>query len=282
MKRTAAAEAMTLAKRSAKSKSPVFLVAGDCHPQTIEVVRTRAEPLGIDVRVGVLPELMTEGEYFGVLAQYPSTGGLVHDLRSLAEVAHAKNALFIAAVDVLALTLLESARPLGPRRWTRQPERRHRHRQHPALWRALRLRWAACGFPCLQGRLQTFDAGPLDRCLGRCARQQRVPAHAANPRTTHPAREGHLQHLYRAGAARRHCEHVRGLSRSRRPQAHRAARASPDRDPRQRPGACRLARDAELFRHPGGARQCRASARRRARACGGAGRRHQPAQLRWA
>ena len=105
---TAAAEAMTLAKRSAKSKSPVFLVAGDCHPQTIEVVRTRAEPLGIDVRVGVLPELMTEGEYFGVLAQYPSTGGLVHDLRSLAEVAHAKNALFIAAVDVLALTLLEA------------------------------------------------------------------------------------------------------------------------------------------------------------------------------
>ena len=62
---TAAAEAMTLAKRSAKSKSAVFLVAGDCHPQTIEVVRTGAEPLGIDVRVGVLPELMTEGEYFG-------------------------------------------------------------------------------------------------------------------------------------------------------------------------------------------------------------------------
>ncbi len=70
---TAAAEAMTLAKRSAKSKSNVFIVAGDCHPQTIEVVRTRAEPLGIEVKVGVAPDLMKSGDYFGVLAQYPST-----------------------------------------------------------------------------------------------------------------------------------------------------------------------------------------------------------------
>ncbi len=105
---TAAAEAMTLAKRSAKSKSNVFIVAGDCHPQTIEVIRTRAEPLDIEVRVGVVPELMAEGDYFGVLAQYPSTAGLVHDLRSLVEVAHVKGALFIVAVDVLALTLLEA------------------------------------------------------------------------------------------------------------------------------------------------------------------------------
>ena len=55
---TAAAEAMTLAKRSAKSRSKVFIVAGDCHPQTIEVIRTRAEPLGIEVKVGFAPGLM--------------------------------------------------------------------------------------------------------------------------------------------------------------------------------------------------------------------------------
>ena len=65
---TAAAEAMTLASAARKSKSNVFFVAGDCHPQTIEVVRTRAEPLGIEVKVGCAPELMKGGDYFGVLA----------------------------------------------------------------------------------------------------------------------------------------------------------------------------------------------------------------------
>ncbi len=80
---TAAAEAMTLARRSAKNKNNVLLVAADCHPQTIEVVKTRAEPLGIEVKVGFVPELMKGGQYFAVLAQYPSTTGLIHDMRAL-------------------------------------------------------------------------------------------------------------------------------------------------------------------------------------------------------
>ncbi len=103
---TAAAEAMTLAKRSVKSKSNTFIVAGDCHPQTIEVVLTRAAPLGIDVKVGNAPELMAEGDYFAVLAQYPSTTGMLHDLRAFTEAAHAQGAAFIVAADLLALTLL--------------------------------------------------------------------------------------------------------------------------------------------------------------------------------
>jgi glycine dehydrogenase len=105
---TAAAEAMTLAKRSAKSRSSVFLVAGDCHPQTIAVVKTRAEPLGLTVKVGFVPELIKGGDYFGVLAQYPSTTGLIHDMRPLAEQAHADGALFCVAADLLALTLLQA------------------------------------------------------------------------------------------------------------------------------------------------------------------------------
>jgi glycine dehydrogenase len=105
---TAAAEAMTLAKRSAKNRSNVFLVAGDCHPQTIAVVKTRAEPLGLIVKVGYVPDLMKEGDYFGVLAQYPSTTGLIHDMRPFAEQAHAAGALFCVAADLLALTLLEA------------------------------------------------------------------------------------------------------------------------------------------------------------------------------
>jgi len=107
---TAAAEAMTLAKRSVKSKSNVFIVAGDCHPQTIEVLQTRARPLGIEIKVSsavkTVPQLMAEGSYFGVLAQYPSTSGAIHDLRPLAGVAHADGAALCVAADLLALTLL--------------------------------------------------------------------------------------------------------------------------------------------------------------------------------
>ena len=107
---TAAAEAMTLAKRSVKSKSDTIIVAGDCHPQTIEVMQTRAAPLGLKVLVGgsfeTLPQLMNEHDCFAVIAQYPSTSGLIHDLKPLVEQAHAKGAAFIVAADLLALTLL--------------------------------------------------------------------------------------------------------------------------------------------------------------------------------
>ncbi|RYX96241.1 MAG: glycine dehydrogenase (aminomethyl-transferring) [Comamonadaceae bacterium] len=107
---TAAAEAMTLAKRSVKSKSNVFIVAGDCHPQTIEVIQTRAKPLGIEVKISTaavtVPQLMAEGNYFGVLAQYPATTGSIHDLRPLAGQAHVDGAALCVAADLLALTLL--------------------------------------------------------------------------------------------------------------------------------------------------------------------------------
>ncbi|MCY7370803.1 MAG: glycine dehydrogenase (aminomethyl-transferring), partial [Polaromonas sp.] len=110
---TAAAEAMTLAKRSVKSKSNVFVVAGDCHPQTIEVIQTRARPLGIAVLLansGPEWEQLLAGDYFAVLAQYPSTGGRlpddVSDLRADATKVHGKQAAFIVAADLLALTLL--------------------------------------------------------------------------------------------------------------------------------------------------------------------------------
>jgi glycine dehydrogenase len=103
---TAAAEAMTLARRVAKNPSNVFIVADDCHPQTIEVVQTRARPLGIEVVVGSAPQLINAREFFGVLAQYPSTTGLIHDLRPLVETIHAKHALLCVASDLLALVLL--------------------------------------------------------------------------------------------------------------------------------------------------------------------------------
>jgi glycine dehydrogenase len=106
---TAAAEAMTLARRSVKSRSDVFVVAGDCHPQTIEVVRTRAHSLGIELLLANSAqewERALAGDYFAVLAQYPATNGRIHDLRQDVRTVHAKQAAFIVAADLLALTLL--------------------------------------------------------------------------------------------------------------------------------------------------------------------------------
>ncbi|RXZ44941.1 aminomethyl-transferring glycine dehydrogenase [Crenobacter cavernae] len=103
---TAAAEAMTFCQRLSKSKSPVFFVARDCHPQTIEVVRTRAEPLGIEVVVGDPRRDLAGFECFGVLLQYPGSHGDLIDYRAVTEAAHAQDALVVVAADLLALTLL--------------------------------------------------------------------------------------------------------------------------------------------------------------------------------
>jgi glycine dehydrogenase len=106
---TAAAEAMTLAKRSVKSRSNTIVVAGDCHPQTIEVIQTRAAPLDLQVVLANSAEEWEQclsGDYFAVLAQYPSTSGRIDDLRADVEKAHSKQAAFIVAADLLALTLL--------------------------------------------------------------------------------------------------------------------------------------------------------------------------------
>ncbi|GHH57431.1 aminomethyl-transferring glycine dehydrogenase [[Pseudomonas] boreopolis] len=102
---TAAAEAMTLAKRSAKSKSNLFFVHDAVHPQTLELLRTRAEPLGIELRVGT-PEEALEADAFGVLLQYPDTFGRIGDHKALAEAVHARGGLVAVATDLLALTLI--------------------------------------------------------------------------------------------------------------------------------------------------------------------------------
>ncbi|GAB6069804.1 aminomethyl-transferring glycine dehydrogenase [Thiomicrorhabdus hydrogeniphila] len=110
---TACAEAMTLCQRMSKSKGQVFFVAEDCHPQNIEVVKTRAEPLGIEVVVGK-PELGFDNyDLFGVLLQYPTTYGDVADLTSIIEQAHSKKALVAVAADLLALTLLKPPGEMG-------------------------------------------------------------------------------------------------------------------------------------------------------------------------
>ncbi len=103
---TAAAEAMTFCQRLSKSKSPVFFVAEDCHPQTLDVIRVRADPLGIRVVVGDPLTELDGQDCFGVLLQYPASTGAIHDYAQVVAKAHAGQALVVVAADLLALTLL--------------------------------------------------------------------------------------------------------------------------------------------------------------------------------
>ncbi|HVE64917.1 MAG TPA: aminomethyl-transferring glycine dehydrogenase [Mycobacteriales bacterium] len=111
---TAAAEAMTLCRRASRSASEaVFVVDADCHPQTIAVVQTRAEPLGITVVVADLTGGLPAGEVFGVLLQYPGSSGAVRDHQSVIAAAHERNAIAAVAADLLALTVLRPPGEIG-------------------------------------------------------------------------------------------------------------------------------------------------------------------------
>ncbi len=103
---TAAAEAMTLIQRVGKSKSNTFYVANDVLPQTLEVVQTRAEPLGITVKTFDPSELAGVTDAFGVLLQYPGVNGVVRDYRAAVETVKSSGAMVIVAADLLALTML--------------------------------------------------------------------------------------------------------------------------------------------------------------------------------
>jgi glycine dehydrogenase len=112
---TAAAEAMTLLQRvNKKNRSNTFLVAEDCHPQTIAVVKTRAEALDIDVIIGNPAQLLDNStEAFGLLLQYPGTYGHLEDMSPLVEKAHSASTLVAVAADIMALLLVKSPGALG-------------------------------------------------------------------------------------------------------------------------------------------------------------------------
>src|SRR5690606_15771415 len=100
----AAAEAMTLAKRAGRSKSNVYYVSERVHPQTLEVLRTRAAGLDIELEVGP-EEKAAEVDCFAVLLQYPDTFGTVRDYRELTKKIHERGGLVTVSVDLLALAL---------------------------------------------------------------------------------------------------------------------------------------------------------------------------------
>lgn len=111
---TAAAEAMTLCQRSVKGKKDCFLVSTNCHPQTIEIIQTRALPLGIDVQLFDEQTPVADWDnVFGVLVQYPGTDGAITDPEPLITAAHENSALVVVATDLLALTRLKSPGQMG-------------------------------------------------------------------------------------------------------------------------------------------------------------------------
>ena len=114
---TAAAEAMTLARRSVKAKGNVCIVAGDCHPQTIAVIQTRAAPLDITVKLvhssQEWQDAIAQDDYFAAINQYPASSGALADWQASADRIHSKQAALILAADMLALTLLKPPGEMG-------------------------------------------------------------------------------------------------------------------------------------------------------------------------
>src|ERR1700694_1270753 len=224
---TAAAEAMTLCQRAGKSRSMSIYVADDVLPQTIDVIRTRAQPLGITLDVG--PAMAAaDADCFAALVQYPGANGDVRDYRALAEAIHAKGALVIAAADLLALTMLTP----------------------PGEWDADGFRRSARRIPRRSRRIQAQSAGPTGWSNGRCQRPERFSARAANARTAHSSRKGDLEYLHGAGTARGAGEHVRRLPRAARAGDHRPPRSSPNGRAQCRAPASRARGDqSDVFRH---------------------------------
>ncbi|MBN3896089.1 MAG: aminomethyl-transferring glycine dehydrogenase [Nostoc sp. NOS(2021)] len=103
---TAAAEAMSLSYGVCKNQANAYFVSGDCHPQTIDVLQTRAKPLGIKIIVGDHQTFDFDQPIFGAVLQYPASDGTIYDYRAFIEKAHAKGALVTVAADPLSLTLL--------------------------------------------------------------------------------------------------------------------------------------------------------------------------------
>src|SRR5438132_8736279 len=103
---TAAAEAMALCHASIPNRK-TFFVADNCHPQTIQVVQTRAKPLGVTVKIDNFMRVKFDDSVFGALIQYPATDGAIYDYSEFVRQAHAAGALVVVAADILALTLLK-------------------------------------------------------------------------------------------------------------------------------------------------------------------------------
>jgi glycine dehydrogenase len=218
---TAAAEAMTMARRISKSKSNVFFVDAHCFPQTIDVVKTRAGLFGYELVIGAAADA-AQHDAFGALLQYPDARGEVDDLTATIAALKAKGTVTAVASDLMALVLLKSPGVMGADIALGSSQR---------FGVPMGFGGPHAAFFATSERAQAHGAGPHHRRLDRCARQKGAAHGAADARAAHPPREGQLQHLHLASAAGQHRRHVCGVSRP----AGAKTIASPHPPPRRHP-----------------------------------------------
>ena len=213
---TAAAEAMAMAHAISKTKSDVLAVATDVHPQTRAVLATRAAPIGItlvDVKPGD-PAAIEAAQPFALVLQYPGTTGAIRELSPEIGAAHEADALVIVCADPLALAVLTPPGEMGADVVVGSSQR---------FGVPMGFRRSACRLSGDARRLQAAYAGAAGRRVARRGRTAGDAAGAADPRAAHQAREGHVEHLYVAGAAGGDRRLLRRVARPAGTEAHRAA-----------------------------------------------------------
>ena len=235
---TAAAEAMTMAH--AIKSGGVFFVADDCHPQTIALLRTRAEPLGIRLIIGPVWDFTSE-PVFGALIQYPATDGVIHDLGPIIKRVHAGGALFIAAVDLLAMTLIKPPGEYGSDIVVGSTQR---------FGVSLGYGGPHAAFLATRDEHKRRMPGRLGRRFARRGGASRLAPHLANARAAYPPGKGDEQYLHSSGAPRRDGFDVRRLSRPSRVEVHRGGNPSDDLPACRRAQGTRLGGASRtIFRH---------------------------------
>ena len=198
---TAAAEAMAMlhrvqARRIEGMTGPAqFFVADSCFPQTIDLLTTRAEPLGIELIVGDFRTAAFGDRVFGALVQTPDEAGRVHDLRDFIATAKAAGVAVAVGTDLLSLVLLTPPGEMGADVAFGNSQR---------FGVPLGYGGPHAAFFATPARAHPAGPRPHRRRLGGCARSPGVPHGAADPRAAHPPRKGDVEHLHRAGAARQH------------------------------------------------------------------------------
>jgi glycine dehydrogenase len=199
---TAAAEAMTLC-RNVVSGRDNFFVSELCHPQTIEVVQTRAKPLGLRVIVGDHNTLDFAEPVFGVLLQYPATDGAIVDYSGFTQRAHDAGALVVVAADLLSLTLLKAPGEFGADVAVGNTQR---------FGVPLGFGGPHAAYMATRDGYKRHLPGRLVGVSHDAEGRPWIPSRIADARAAYPPRQGDEQHLHSTGAARGDGVDVRGVS----------------------------------------------------------------------
>ncbi len=242
---TAVAEAVTLMRRRADVVSDRVLVDADCLPQTIAVLETRLEPLGMQLTVADFDEGLPDGDFFGMVQQYPGCSGAVRDFAALTDAAHARGAKVAVSTDLLALTLLKP-----PGEWGADVVVGSSQRFGVPLWYG----GPHAAFMAVRAGLERDLPGPPGRTVDRCRGQAGLPAGPPDTGAAHSPGEGHVQHLHRTGSPRGRGLHVRGVPRAGGFAGHRPPGPPPDARAGRSSAARRPRPPApRVLRHAGGA-----------------------------